>query len=109
MGRTLRYLGLGFLAGAIWLQLGVSTGWVTPAVASTWTTPCFLAGVLLFGTGLLLGFLGPMLRRLSGGRCVRCGAPTGRGQAYCWDHLQETVNQGRERSRNQVARNGRGA
>jgi hypothetical protein len=98
MGRTLRYLGFAMLVAAIWMVLGESAGWVSSSVARTWTTPCVAAGIVLLGAGLLFGFVGPMVRRLSGGRCVRCGHPTGRGQAYCWDHLQETVNAYRDRS-----------
>lgn len=106
MGRTLRYLGLVLLAAAVWLVLGESTGWVSSGVANAWTKPCFFVGALLLASGILLGFLAPLARRLRGGRCVRCGAPTGRGQAYCWDHLQETVNQARDHNRNGPAQYG---
>jgi hypothetical protein len=99
MGRTLRYLGLAFLAGAVWMVLGESAGWVSSGFATMWTKPCFAAGAVFLAAGVLSGFLGPVVRRLSGGRCVRCGAPTGRGQAYCWDHLQETVNEYRDHHR----------
>jgi hypothetical protein len=100
MGRPLRYIGFALLVAAVWMVFGESAGWVASSVAKTWTKPCFLGGVVLLGSGLLLGFLGPLVHRLRGGRCVRCGHPTQRGQAYCWDHLQETVNEYRDRSHN---------
>ena len=104
MGRLLRYLGFAMLVAAVWMAFGETAGWVSPSVAKTWTKPCFVAGAVLFGSGLLLGSLAPVARRLRGGRCVRCGHPTEQGQTYCWDHLQETVNEYRDRSHDREPR-----
>jgi hypothetical protein len=96
--RTLRYVGLGILAAAVWLVLADAAGWLPEGLTDTWTMRAVYTGGALVLAGFLYGALAGTLRRLTGGRCVRCGAPIGRGQAYCWDHLQETVNEYRDQN-----------
>ena len=48
---------------------------------------------------LALALLSPIGRELRRGRCVRCGAQIERTQTYCADHLQEAVNEYRDRTR----------
>jgi hypothetical protein len=99
MGRTLRFLGLALLAGAVWSSLAEAMGWITPALASEWGGLVLKSGLLCLAAGVLLRALSPVGRELRRGRCVRCGAPIERGQTYCIDHLVETVNEYRDRAR----------
>ena len=96
MDRTLRYLGLSILAAAAWLLLAGEIGWILPATSDRWFGPLLKAGGISFLTSLVLTAMVPGLRWVRRGRCVRCGAPTERGQSYCLDHLQATVNEARD-------------
>lgn len=106
MGRTLRYLGLLLIAGSVWLYLSEAMGWISPGLAAEWGGFGLRAGALCVVGGLLSALLAPVGRELRRGRCVRCGAPIERGQTYCMDHLRQTVNEFRDRTREQMANQG---
>ena len=93
MGRLLRTVGLTALAGAAWILIASEAGWIKSGISDAGFRPLALAGALCFVTGLVLGALNPLGRKLSQGRCERCGAPTERGQVYCLDHLRDTVHE----------------
>jgi hypothetical protein len=94
--RTLRYLGLGILAVAAWLLLAGELDWLDREAANVWFGPLFKVGAGCFVVGLVVRAIAPGVRWVRRGRCVRCGTPTGSGQAYCLDHLQATVNEARD-------------
>jgi predicted nucleic acid-binding Zn ribbon protein len=48
---------------------------------------------------LVLRVVAPVTKHLAKGRCSVCGVPVERGSIYCMDHLQQTVNAYRDRSR----------
>lgn len=99
MGRTLRYLGTGVVAVAIWMVISAELGWIPARVAEAGFKPVLLVGLACLGLGLLTGLLRPVRRRLRQARCVRCGAPTERGQTYCIDHLRATLNEYQDQMR----------
>jgi hypothetical protein len=99
MSRTLRFVGLAALAGAAWVLLASEAGWISTTVADAAFRPLALVGAISFGTGLLLGLLNPMSRKLRRSRCARCGAPIEKGQSYCLDHLRDTVHEYQDQMR----------
>lgn len=99
MDRTLRYSGMVVLAVAVWLLVAGELDWISSGIADEAFRPTLLAGLALWCVGLLLGLLGPLRRRLEGGRCVRCGKRTERGQTYCIDHLRATLNEYQDQMR----------
>jgi hypothetical protein len=99
MSRSLRWLGIVLLCVAVWALLAGSARWLEQGRADHLAKLTGLVGVACVGIGILLGFMGRMGRPLRRGRCVRCGAPTERGQVYCLDHLRQTVDQTRDQIR----------
>lgn len=99
MGKKIRYLGLGVLAGTVWLYLAEAAGVLPPGVAREWGALGLKASIALLLGGSLLSLLGPIGRELRRGHCARCGKATERGQVYCLDHLRETVNEYRDQRR----------
>jgi hypothetical protein len=55
--------------------------------------------VIALALAVLLRLFAPVANRIRSGRCTVCGHPTARGHMYCLDHLQETVNAGRDQAR----------
>ena len=101
MARTLRYLGLAILALTAWLLLAQEFGWVgRPERLDVWVLRGVWAGLGCIAAGILLSLLNPVGRALRQGRCARCGATIERGQTYCLDHLQATLNEYRDETRN---------
>ena len=96
MAKMLQWLGLLLLAGAAWFLIGGEAGWVDPGRLADWAVPMGQAGGVCLAVGLALRILARVMRRLSQSRCVRCSAPTERGQSYCLDHLQQSVNEARD-------------
>jgi hypothetical protein len=99
MGRVLRYTGMSLLAAAACLAVAGEAGWVPTRVVHDGLGILWKAGLLSLGAGVLLAFLTPIGREIRRGHCVRCGAAIERGQTYCRDHLQEAVNEYRDRTR----------
>lgn len=99
MSRTLRFVGLAGLAGAAWVLLASEAGWMSSSVADAVFRPLALVGAICVGTGLLLGLLNPMGRKLRQGRCARCGSSIEKGQSYCLDHLRDTVHEYQDQMR----------
>jgi hypothetical protein len=96
VGRTGRQVGLVVLAGAVWLLVAGEVGWVSRDVTDRWFLPVAGLGALCFAVGALGAVLEPLRRRVTRGRCARCGAWTERGQVYCLDHLRETVHEAQD-------------
>jgi hypothetical protein len=67
-----------------------------------WSGITLRAGMVALIVAVLLRILTPIAGAIAGGRCSVCGRPTERGHTYCLDHLQETVNAGRDQARNRV-------
>ncbi len=99
MARNLRYLGLAILAATAALLVVGETGWAPAAKLDPWIRPALVIGVACLAGGILLAAFAPVRRTLSRGRCARCGVRIERGQTYCLDHLQETVNEYRDHAR----------
>lgn len=99
MARLLRYSGFVVLALSVWLAIAGAVDWVSDDVAERFSALGFKAGALLLAAGVLLAILSPISRAVRSGRCVRCGAPTERGQAYCLDHMREALNEYRDQTR----------
>lgn len=99
LARRLCYLGLAILAVTAWLLVADLRGWVPQGVASTWTWPLIRAAAICLGAGVAVAVLSPLMREFRRGRCVRCGKRTERGQVYCLDHLQQTLNEYRDQTR----------
>jgi hypothetical protein len=79
-------------------------GWIHEGTASRWGALALKYGGLCFAAGMLLALLAPIGREFRRGRCVRCGSAIERGQTYCMDHLQEAVNEYRDRTRGEMSR-----
>ena len=107
VGRTVRFLGLLVLAAAAWFLVAGEVGWIAEASADRWFLPLAGLGGAVLVAGSLLGALDPALRWMSRGRCARCGAATERGQAYCLDHLMQTVHEAQDHTRRETFRRGR--
>lgn len=91
MGRSLRYLGTLLFATTVWLLIAGSAGWVSEELANRLFRTVAGSGAVCLLGGFLLGLVGKLGWNRRRGRCVRCGAMTDRGQAYCLDHLLQTV------------------
>ena len=102
MGRSLRSIGVILIAASVWSYLAEAMGWVSSGLAAEWGGFGLKAGVLCLAGGILAAILAPVGRELRRGRCVRCGAAIERGQTYCMDHLKETLNEFRDRTRERM-------
>lgn len=96
MGRSLRYLGMALLAATAWLLIADAAEWVPDRLATEWVHIGIKAGLACLAGGILLGIFNPVRREWSRGRCARCGRSIARGQTYCLDHLQATINEYRD-------------
>ena len=99
MGHVLRRLGLGIWIATTWLALAQLAGVIPSGTADEWLWRGVWAGTAMLGLGLLAGIFAPVSRELRRGHCIRCGARIERTQTYCHDHLQQTVNEYRDRQR----------
>ena len=87
------------LAGATWFLVAGEAGWISVEISDQWFLPLAKVGGICVVAGFALGFVIKALRRANQVRCVRCGAPTERGQSYCLDHLQQTVLEAQDETR----------
>lgn len=92
MGRTLRQIGLSLLAATAGVLLGESLRWFAAGAMDTWVARSFWGGSGCLAAGVLLSFLSPAGRGMTGPRCARCGVRTERGHTLCRDHLRAAVN-----------------
>lgn len=99
VGRTVRYLGLLVVAVATWFLVAGEAAWISRELSDRWFLPLAGAGAACLVVGVLVGLLEPTLRWMIRGRCVRCGGSTERGQAFCLDHLKESVNEAQDFAR----------
>ncbi len=102
LARRLCYLGFAILAATAWLLIADMKGWVPAGTADAWTWTLVRAGGVCLGAGAALMLFSPLARELRRGHCVRCGRTTERGQVYCLDHLQETLHEYRDQTRERV-------
>jgi len=104
MAGFLRWFGILCLAGAVWLLLAGAGGWVAEGRVEALARTAAMVGIAALAAGIALGFVGRVSRPLTKGRCAKCGVRIERGQVYCLDHLLATVDETRERARNEVCR-----
>lgn len=104
MGRNLITLGALLLLLTVTLWIGDAAGWFPNGADDAWSPRILKAGLLLFAAGLLLRLAYPVSHQIHRSRCVVCGHPVEKGHTYCHDHLQETVNTYRDRTRDGVLR-----
>jgi hypothetical protein len=95
----LRYLGLFALAASACMLLVGELGWLEGEPVDALVRVAVPAGVLCLLAGIAVAALSPVSRAMRGGRCARCGTAIERGQTYCHDHMQEAVNEYRDRAR----------
>ena len=58
-----------------------------------------IAGGVALAAGVVARIAGSAAAGLAGRSCPRCGRRVARGHVYCDDHLQETINEYRDRQR----------
>lgn len=107
MGPMLRYIGIAVLAFTAWLLIAVTAGWIPGEIGDVWISRGAIVGFASLGLGLLLRLLDPVSRGMHRGRCARCGAPIDFGQTLCRDHLKETLDAMRDRTRQTLLRSRR--
>ena len=99
MGLRLFKAGLVVLAASV--AFAIVAEYFLPGLASAApgiTKTGLFAGAAMCAVGLLLWLLGRGAAAVTQRRCVRCGRPVHQGATYCMDHLQESVNQARDRT-----------
>ena len=99
MNRRLLTVGSIFLLATAMLWLAGSAGWIPGITADSWSGLTLKGSLITFGAALLGRLLSPVSNLMSSGRCKVCGRRTERGHLYCLDHLRETVNATRDRTR----------
>jgi hypothetical protein len=99
MGRTLRWLGSLLLLTTVGLWVADAVEWIPTSLDDRWSGLTLKLAIGAMGGWLLLRLLAPIGAKLRNGRCTVCGCATDRGHTYCLDHLRETVNQTRDKSR----------
>lgn len=97
MGRALARLG-GLLVAAAFVYLAVWETWRGGAEAGLFRLLLLVGGIGL-GAGAVLGILGRGAAGIAGRSCPRCGRRVARGRLYCEAHLQEAINEYRDRQR----------
>jgi predicted nucleic acid-binding Zn ribbon protein len=85
---------------ALWV--GEAASFISSSTDDHWWHFTLQGGLLALGGALLLRVLQPVTKQIVTSRCTVCGRPTGRGHTYCLDHLQETVNAGRDEARSRT-------
>ncbi len=60
-----------------------------------------VGGGIGVASGLLARVAGRATAGIIGRTCPRCGRRVGRGRVYCDEHLQETINEYRDRHRDE--------
>jgi len=99
MGRGFFSLGSSLLVATIAVWIAGAAGWLPEPLDDQIAAVTLRAGLVLVGASLILRIVSPVTKQLGKGRCAVCGIAIDRGSTYCLDHLQETVNAFRDRSR----------
>jgi hypothetical protein len=99
MGRNLNWLGSMLLLLTVLFWIADAADLIPGSTDDQWSGLTLRAGVIALALALLLRLFAPVANRIRSGRCTVCGHPTARGHMYCLDHLQETVNAGRDQAR----------
>jgi predicted nucleic acid-binding Zn ribbon protein len=99
MGRGLLSLGSLLIVATVTLWIAGAAEWVSQSFADSASSITLKAGLVLVAGSFVFRILAPMTKQMTKARCAACGAPVERGQTYCLDHLKETVDSYRDRSR----------
>jgi hypothetical protein len=102
MVRRLQWLGGMLILATIGLWVAETLDWIQSSTDDRWWGLTLKAGLIALAGALLLRLLAPIAGAFGGARCTVCDRPTERGHIYCLDHLQETVNAGRDQARNRT-------
>ncbi len=97
MGRLLLRLGGLLVAGAVaYAVIGETAfGRTNNALVQT----LLIAGGACIALGILVRIAGRAAAGIAGRSCPRCGRRVKPGRVYCDEHLQETINEYRDRHR----------
>ena len=97
MARLLLRAGTLLIVGAVlYAVLGETVfGGIDNRLAQT----IIIAGGVCLGSGILARLAGRATASLVSRGCPRCGRRVARGRVYCDEHLQETINEYRDRNR----------
>ena len=99
MSRRLLTFGSMLMLATAALWLASSLHWLQTGEADAWSGIALKAALCALAAGLVLRVLAPVSSVLTQERCDVCGRPTERGHTYCLDHLMETVNVTRDKTR----------
>jgi|WetSurMetagenome_2_1015567.scaffolds.fasta_scaffold500803_2 hypothetical protein len=99
MGRGFFSLGSFLLVATIAIWIAGAAEWIPESLDDQIAAVTLRAGLVLVAASLVLRLVSPVTKQLGKGRCAVCGVAIDRGSTYCLDHLQETVNAFRDRSR----------
>ncbi len=99
MARLLLRVGGLAIVGAF-VYLAVWTAFMGGADDALFRT-MLMAGGACVGAGCLAWAVGRTTAGLVARSCPRCGRRVARGRVYCEEHLQETINEYRDRQRDQ--------
>jgi len=103
MGRRLFLIGSLLVAVTVLLWAGDATGAIPSSTDDRWWRLTLEAALVALAASFVIRLLTPVSGMIAKSRCTVCGRPTERGHLYCLDHLQETVNAGREQARSRSA------
>jgi predicted nucleic acid-binding Zn ribbon protein len=81
---------------ALWIA-GVAD-WLPAGMDDQWSALSLKVALVVLAASFVLRVISPVTKQVSRARCGVCGRPIARGQVYCLDHLQETVNAYRDRA-----------
>jgi predicted nucleic acid-binding Zn ribbon protein len=98
MGRSFFSLGAFLLVATVFLWIAGPAGWMSEHAADASSAISLKAGIVLILASLVLRMMSPVAKQITKSHCAACGRPVARGHIYCLDHLQETVNQTRDRT-----------
>jgi hypothetical protein len=98
----LRTVGTILVLTTVALWVGDAASVIPAGTDDHWWRFTLKWGVLALAGALILRVLRPVSRQLRQGRCTVCGHATRPGHVYCLDHLQETVNATRDKTRDRV-------
>ena len=98
MGRSLFSLGACLLVATVFLWIAGPAGWMSEHAADVSSAISLKAGIVLIAASILRRMFSPVAKQITKSHCAACGRPVAKGHIYCNDHLQETVNQTRDKT-----------